>query len=451
MREAQIKYGAIYSKIDREFYPLLKKPLSYKQEIWIQGPFSKKRRIVEISCIKPDGTVLTGFLPRVTEILLKHNIKPIMDDSFKKITVRAERTELPFQLTEEQKEAVEEIFLNGRGVIHLPTGTGKSIIFLSVIKMVNKPTTILVHTKDLFYQIINMAKDFAIDMGMVGDGHNIQKPITVALLKSGLTKLETSPFLVIIDEAHHCSNLKGMYADLLKSLTSPMKIGFTATLPYKEGAKMALEGLIGPVIYSKSIIEMADSELLAKPIIQLEMLPINTEIQDLKTWQEVYQFGIVNNKSRNRKILSNANKYIESGKTVLILVTAVKHGHNLMCMANTMYPNMRPRFVYGDVSGPVRSQIKEALDKKQIRCVIADVVWKEGVNIPSLGAIINAGGGKSEIMVLQSIGRGLRRTPEKTEVILKDYFDSSHKHLINHFGHRLCLYFSQGWLGQKEN
>jgi superfamily II DNA or RNA helicase len=79
--------------------------------------------------------------------------------------------------------------------------------------------------------------------------------------------------------------------------------------------------------------------------------------------------------------------------------------------------------------------------------VIATAVWKEGINIPSLDVVINAAGGKSEIQTLQSIGRGLRRTEEKLQVIVVDFFDATHKMLIAHFGERVSLYFDLGWMG----
>ena len=56
------------------------------------------------------------------------------------------------------------------------------------------------------------------------------------------------------------------------------------------------------------------------------------------------------------------------------------------------------------------------LKSGKIQCVIATVSWVEGVDIPNLTCVINAGGGKSEIQTLQKIGRGLRKTETKDTV-----------------------------------
>jgi len=60
---------------------------------------------------------------------------------------------------------------------------------------------------------------------------------------------------------------------------------------------------------------------------------------------------------------------------------------------------------------------------------------------------VNASGGKSEILTLQSLGRGLRTVPGvKDDVVLVDFFDPSNRYLVDHFGHRVSLYFEEGWL-----
>ena len=78
--------------------------------------------------------------------------------------------------------------------------------------------------------------------------------------------------------------------------------------------------------------------------------------------------------------------------------------------------------------------------------VISSVIWKEGITISSLGAVINAAGGKFEIFPQQALGRGLGIATGKTEVVLVDFFDPSHPYLIDHFGHRFCLYMDLGWI-----
>ena len=92
-----------------------------------------------------------------------------------------------------------------------------------------------------------------------------------------------------------------------------------------------------------------------------------------------------------------------------------------------------------------REEIRSSLNKSKYDCVISTSVWREGVDIPNLDCVINACGGKSEIMTLQAIGRGLRKTDDKEEVIIIDFLDP-YKYLALHTIQRLQIYVNSGWL-----
>ena len=78
--------------------------------------------------------------------------------------------------------------------------------------------------------------------------------------------------------------------------------------------------------------------------------------------------------------------------------------------------------------------------------MIATTIFKEGINIPELNVLVNATMGKSDIATMQVIGRGLRKTATKTEIIVYDLFDPSHPFLVASFGERVCLYSDLGWI-----
>jgi superfamily II DNA or RNA helicase len=152
----------------------------------------------------------------------------------------------------------------------------------------------------------------------------------------------------------------------------------------------------------------------------------------------------VKRKVRNDLILDTIINYIDAGKTCLVLVTKVEHGYILSEMAKERGYDIP--FICGETETSYRMEAKEDLSSKKTMCVIADGVWYRGINIPSLDVIINASGGKGEVLTLQKIGRGLRRTEEKEEVIIVDFFDDSHNYLISHFGHRISTYCELGWI-----
>ena len=223
-----------------------------------------------------------------------------------------------------------------------------------------------------------------------------------------------------------------------------MRLAFTATEPTLTEAKLALEGLIGPVIGEFTINEASEKGILAKPKIKILKSAFDHSVRELRSYRQVYEEGIVQNESRNQQIVDVALKHKEQGEISLIFVNEIEHGENLIKLFNGSETNVP--FVQGVMPPLERTNIKKSMIKGRRKIVIATTAWKEGINIPSLNVVINAGGGKSEISVLQSIGRGLRRTDDKEEVIIYDFFDPSHPHLVNHFGERITLYCEKEWL-----
>lgn len=463
----------IFSKVSTaEDAKILASFLCYKTSYWKQTQFRRVEKSYNRPLVKK-GIFLTGFIPRIEEYCKSRNISikithppPSLPKEYYDISEeKIKSVSIPggLRLDRNQVQAIQDAVYNTRGVIHYPTGSGKTAIFLSFLSLFPKSRAlVIVNSQDLLHQTSDRAKEFFPgEVGIIGAGVDNPKRITVATIQSLVNSVveEQNWFnsidIVIIDEVHHLSRLAppfdtgkgGTYARVLSAIKAPLRFGFTATLPYISEAKMALEGYLGPVISAKKISEV---ERLAKIKIVLKKLPITLAAREAKSYPEVYKYAVTFNSRRHKLVLQTAEELVQKGRTVLILVTLIQQGENIINMAHRLFPHMKIRFVYSGVSGNERNQIKNDLNQGKLEVVIADAVWKEGVDIPTLGAIINAAGGKSEIAVLQSIGRGLRTVPGiKEDVILVDIFDSSHRFLRDHFSERLCLYFSEGWMGNE--
>jgi superfamily II DNA or RNA helicase len=442
----------IYCQISKDGIDLIRPVLSYTSTFWQPGRFHKIERVNKKFMITRDGRFYTGFLNRVCNYL--EQVKKINftviglpeNDVNQPVSI-----EIPGGITlrPEQEEALQSILTTHRGVIHYPTGSGKTLIFLlTMLNYKEYNALVICHTKDLLMQTYNRAMEmFPGEVGIIGDGRCEPDRITIAMIQS-LNKFEESEFhksfgIVIVDEAHHCSKIDGTYANLLKIITAPIRLGFTATIPTSEESKLCIEGLIGPIIAMKKIEEVKS---LAKVIIKLRKVPYSKAVHDLSKYQQVYELGVIYNTKKNMMILEDTQDDIAKGKSVLIYVTSVEHGNILMELSYKKFPQLSPFFIWSGTPSSERQKARKQLDNKIINLVIADQVWKEGVDIPSLDVIINAAGGKAEIQTLQLIGRGVRTTDEKKVVTIRDYFDGSHRFLIGHFGERISLYFDRGWL-----
>jgi type I site-specific restriction endonuclease len=103
-------------------------------------------------------------------------------------------------------------------------------------------------------------------------------------------------------------------------------------------------------------------------------------------------------------------------------------------------------YVDGGVDGEIREDIRKEIESLSDGIIIASLgTFSTGINIKNLHNVIFASPSKSRIKVLQSIGRGLRKSQHKNVFTLFDIADdlswkSKRNHTILHFVERINMY-----------
>lgn len=252
---------------------------------------------------------------------------------------------------------------------------------------------------------------------------------------------------VLVHNCHLGGNSTGQYNAILRSTLAPMRIGLTATKPDEEQIAMTLEGMLGPTIDEVTFEEGEELGITAKVKLELIPVPYRTSISNLENYKDYLRVALVENRARNRLIILKAKELVENGMSVLIFINNVKpplaHGDHLMEMAELL--ELETVLLKGSTETEVRDEVKKEVINRNIHCVITSKIWKEGVNIPNLGAVILGGGGKSKLSTVQSIGRGLRKVEGKEHAVIVDMLDP-YKYLAGHSIQRLGVYIQQGWL-----
>lgn len=430
---------------------LIKDLLSYKYTYWLNGRFSKERHEAIKVLVSREGVFLTGFIDRITAFMEEKKIPVNKVTLFKKRTLDTIPPTLPgITFRSDQNEALKSLLGNKRGICIAPTGSGKTVLIAGVISAFPKARClVIVHTKDLMTQTFEEMKRFFGDgnIGFYGAGKKDVKQITVASIQT----LRTNPVydwdVTFVDECHHVSKLSGTYAKFFNNCAAEYRYGMTATPPTDDEAKLSLEGVIGPMRTKTTYNVLMDNEVLAKPKVVLKLAPAKGKYVTLRgSYKAIYEKAIVQNRERNDLIMKTAKEYIDKGLTVLILVEIVEHGKILKKFADLLMPKAF-QFVRGETKLKDRDVEKQLFEKKKRKGVIATRVWGEGINIRSIGVVINAVGGESEKAAIQRFGRGLRKVEGKDSVVLVDFIDAdNHRYFQRHSMKRITYYSEIGWI-----
>ena len=204
--------------------------------------------------------------------------------------------------------------------------------------------------------------------------------------------------------------------------------------------------MFGRVFKATTTKDLQDSETLAKLKINILKLkyPENIRKDFNKTYQEEIDF-IVSNEKRNTFIKNLAVD--QKGNTLLLFQYVKKHGKILYdLIKNAVEEDRKVFFVSGEVETSDREAIRQITEKQKNAIVVASMgVFSTGVNIRNIHNIVFSSPSKSQIRVLQSIGRGLRKSDDGSPTKLYDIADdlswkSKKNFVLQHSAERVKIY-----------
>ncbi len=177
------------------------------------------------------------------------------------------------KLRPDQETAVAEWMKRRKGVIVMPTGTGKTEVALHIIHRLAVTTLVVAPVRDLMYQWQQRIQErLGYDAGIIGDNTFNKRPVSVTTYESACIHMKDfgDEFqLVIFDECHHLPGL--VRSDAARMSMAPYRIGLTATPERSDGQEAALDQLIGPIVYRMPLNEasgviLADYDVFTYPV-----------------------------------------------------------------------------------------------------------------------------------------------------------------------------------------
>ncbi|MCS7128457.1 MAG: DEAD/DEAH box helicase [Sulfolobales archaeon] len=340
-----------------------------------------------------------------------------------------------------QREALNKWIENKfKGIVALPTGSGKTIVALAALAQASKRTLIVTFTKEQMFQWKDMIARFLnVSGGYVGLFYGEDKTIsqiTISTYQSAYKNINVLGkyfSLLIVDECHH------LPADKFKAIAigciAPYRLGLSATVVREDGRHTELFPLMGGVIYHKSASELSSMGYLAKfKVITVKVRPTKDEVGEYVELRKAYK-SIVGDRrfdevlelakkgdakavealrihSRMRMLIAFSKSKIE--KAVEIVREELEKGSKIIVFtqfveqAKKLSQELNAGLLIGEMNSDERKRILSDFKASQSSVLVVTTVGDEGLDIPdaNVGVIVSGTGSRRQF--IQRLGRLLR-------------------------------------------
>lgn len=317
-----------------------------------------------------------------------------------------------------QQQAISGILSKDLGVLEAGTGSGKTVMALSIIAARRQPALVLVHTKELLYQWQDRARQFlGIETGLLGDGHLNVQPVTIGIVNSVRSNLEKLTLLfghLVIDECHRVPS--SLFTETASAFPAKYALGLSATPFRRDGLDPLIGWFIGAHKVSVDATVLREVGAVLRPTIITRETGFNFRYQD--NYQEMLS-ALVANQDRNRMIATDIRKQAEGDGLSLVVSDRVDHLKVLAELADIGH-----EILTGKTPKKKRQEIVEDLRNGKIRTLYSTLsLIGEGFDCPSMDSLFLASPIKFSGRLTQTVGRVLRPAEGKVPTVF-DYQDN---------------------------
>lgn len=330
-------------------------------------------------------------------------------------------------------------------MIQMPTGTGKTIVFTSVVRDIrcwcslHSPESkilIVAHRKELITQASSKLKDVPHGIIMSGTKQQMQHMVQVASIQTFMScrNYETMRHyrfdFIIIDEAHH--SIASGYQKLWEMYPNSKKLGVTAT-PWRMN-HCGFRSLFSEIILSKPIEWFVNEHYLSN----YDYISIRRNSETQKAVNSIDRYGVdgdyleselsnVFDCDHIRAELYKSYKKFADGKKGIIYAIDRRHAANILDLYASHGVSIR--MIDGTTPADERQSIIDDFKDGVVRVIVNVNIFSEGFDCPDIEFIQLARPTRSLTMYLQQVGRGLRISDSKEKSLILDNVG-----LYNRFG-----------------
>lgn len=337
-------------------------------------------------------------------------------------------------LSDIQQQTVDELMLHDIGIFVAPPGSGKTVVGAWLAAARNCSTLVLVHRKPLLDQWVAQLSTFldlpTKEIGTIGSGKNkANGMLDVAMMQSLIRKDEVADLVanygqIIVDECHHLPAFS--FERVLGEVKAKYVVGLTATPYRRDGHQPIIHLQCGPTRYSLNRKQQTTDEDFTRRLILRETGFSLSDTDSGITIQEIYA-RLTADRQRNQVILGDIRQALAEGRSPILLTERKDH---LEYLAGELRDTVKHLVVlHGGMGVQQRRKVMEhlaAIPDDEERLILATGRYiGEGFDDARLDTLFLALPFSWKGMLVQYAGRLHRLHPDKVEVQVYDYVDSS--------------------------
>lgn len=359
-----------------------------------------------------------------------------------------------------QREAFLMALREMRRLFISPTASGKSLMIYLVAsyitKVLKRRVLIIVPSTQLVSQLYgdfveyNRDSEEGLNVWQIRDGGEKRNDHEITITTWQAIQYQPTawykPFTAMIGDEVHTFAAKALKT-IAERCNAPIRLGFTGTLDGTETNELVIQGLFGTVHQVTTYRELREQGYIANPKINCLVLDHDDVTRKAGVGLEYRdELKLLQSSIPRQQFLMKLISHLEGN--VLCLYQAIEN--HLIPMHELMVEQFGKEFVHkihGSIKTDAREDIRRIFDsQKNAKLNASYQTCQQGINIINIDHIVLCDPTKSQIRLLQSMGRGLRRSETKTEVTIWDIADNlkwkryKTNHTLNHMKERVKIY-----------
>lgn len=436
--------------------------------------------IIEGADIVDTDDRLELIIPSGYDNYLKYNVDEVIDKSTKVNIINKDSIlddkdfirdilSSSIHLRDDQIIAVLRMLIFRSGILQLATGSGKTEVMSAFIKYLsyklkkNPNVLVLVPTVKLVNQTIERFESYNIHATTYNstrkvEGVVVSHPSSINNdIKLGVDNLEDLEVL-LCDEGHHLSanswryvlnkskNIEYKFA-LSASIIDQSRVGSQKLSEYSSNERLII-GSTGDLLVNYPTSYYIKNKILAYPVVMRIDNPANEKLTGKTNYRVASKYnGVDYTKIRKCRLesdhrydlaIESIEPFIDNGRKMLILTETKIQANKLfdkliekgLGSSTVMMFGGNLKYKYCITSNSIDrtdDDIMESYSSGRYQILIGTSVLYEGVDVPNLDGVLLFSVGKNPRVLIQSIGRVLRKTKTGRYAYILDFTDHEDK------------------------